>query len=277
MLPERGTDQADGLRRMFPAARPWVTDIVAGGPGVGRASVAVNLAAALACAGRDTLLIDRTERNAASKVLRYLGMACGPGQSAAAAPGPVRAAPGLAVLSVERGVANAANWRASAALVRHAAARDCVLVSSAAAEPLIVAENACRDVLVVLSKDAAAITDAYALIKRMCSAGMRLRLRVVVNRVDSDGAALRIFRNLARVAHGYLDVRLELLGFVPAAAAIERAAAEGRPVLFASPRLPAARSFQRLAAAMTRDAAAGADARAAGPARLDPGAALAAL
>jgi len=52
---------------------------------------------------------------------------------------------------------------------------------------------------------------------------------------------------MARVARGYLDVRLDLLGFIPADPAIERAAERGRSIIDCVPAAPATGAFRRLA------------------------------
>ena len=56
-----------------------------------------------------------------------------------------------------------------------------------------------------------------------------------------------IYRNMAGVAHGYLDVRLQLCGFVPSDQALARAAEIGRSVLDTEPDAPATHAFRRLA------------------------------
>lgn len=249
-MPER-IDQAHGLRRMFAPGRPRVIQIVAGRPGVGRTSVAVNLAAALAQRGRDTLLVEAVEHPAKPRALAYLGLETP--SSALATPPQVLAVPateGLAVWPLEL----TARSRAGDAIPIPARAPgrsrlpDCVLVNSASMRPLVwTGEHESHDVLIVLSRAAASITDAYVLIKRMSAQGLQNRFHVLVNRAASEEEARLIYRNMAGVAHGYLDVRLQLCGFVPSDPALARAAQEGRSVLDIEPDAPATRAFRRLA------------------------------
>lgn len=253
---DRGYDQADGLRRMFSTDRPRLIEIVAGRAGVGRTLVAVNLGIALARSGRHTLLVDCTDRAGESRALRYLSLR-GSATGAAGAHDPI-ALPGwngFAVLPLRLSDSERVNGAARAAatnILAQASGLDCVLVSSAVADSLLLPTEQRRDVLVVLSRAASSITDAYALIKRMSLHGAHCRFQVVVNRASSDSEAHRIFQNMARVAQGYLDVQLELLGFIPADPALERAAAQGRSVIDADPASPASAAFRRLAERIVR-------------------------
>jgi flagellar biosynthesis protein FlhG len=257
MLLERAIDQAHGLRRMFAPGRPRVLQIVSGREGVGRTSVAVNLAVALAQAGRDTLLVEAARCRDEARALDYLGLdaamawAAAPNQSLA-----ICATEGLAVwpLDLARGGGGAAPAvPIPARLPGRTRLPDCVLVNSACGRSLVwTGEHESNDVLIVLSRAPASITGAYALVKRMSVQGMQTRFQVLVNRVACEDEARLIYRNLASVAQGYLDVRLELCGFVPADGALARAAARGRSVLDEEPDAPATRAFRRLAEEVTR-------------------------
>jgi flagellar biosynthesis protein FlhG len=258
-LLDRAIDQAHGLRRMFAPGRPRVIQIVAGREGVGRTSVAVNLAVALARMGRDTLLIEAARQREDARALDYLGL----DSSRAWAQSPVRpleraATQGLAVWPLDltqrardAGCAIPIPDRLPGRMRRP----DCVLVNSACGRSLVwTGEHESHDVLIVLSRAPASITGAYALVKRMSVQGIEKRFHVLVNRVASEDEARLIYRNLASVAQGYLDIQLELSGFVPADEALARAAAQGTSVLDIEPEAPATRAFRRLAEAVTRPA-----------------------
>jgi flagellar biosynthesis protein FlhG len=255
-LVDRGMDQAHGLRRMFAPGRPRVVQIVAGREGVGRTSVAVNLAVALAQAGRDTLLIEASRHAGEARALDYLGLdAPGAWAAAPARPLEIPATEGLAVWPLDL-AARAHDVEPSpipARLPGRTRLPDCVLVTSACGRSLVwTGEHESHEVLIVLSRAAASITDAYALIKRMSLQGMQTRFHVLVNRVGSEDEARLIFGNMASVARGYLDVQLQLCGFVPADEALGRAAAQGRSVLDTEPDSPATRAFRRLAEFVTK-------------------------
>ncbi|MGH8663774.1 MAG: hypothetical protein ACREUX_05860 [Burkholderiales bacterium] len=253
---DRSIDQAHGLRRMFAPGRPRVIQIVAGREGVGRTSVAVNLAVALAQAGRDTLLVEAARHPSEARALDYLGLDAPSAWAAAPAqPLEVTTTQGLAVwpLDLAQRGRGLEPTPIPARLPGRTRLPDCVLVNSACGRSLLwTGEHESHEVLIVLSRAAASITDAYALIKRMSVQGMQTRFHVLVNRVASEDEARLIYRNMAAVAQGYLDIQLQLCGFVPADEALARAAAHGRSVLDTEPDAPATRAFHRLAQFVTK-------------------------
>ena len=237
-------DQADGLRRMFAAERLRIIHVVAGSAGAGRLTVAVNLGVALARAGRETLLIDVIENRRRRTALDYLGLGPRIRQDATSA----TAGPhGLGILALDHASSQAPMRAAQVAARRSALAYALVTDSSTRCARWLPTEDQCREFVVVLSRAAASITDAYALVKRMSAAGVCRRFHVLINRVASEAEAALIFRNMSRAARGYLDVELELLGFVPADVALEQAAAQMRSVLETAPAAPSAMAFARLA------------------------------
>jgi flagellar biosynthesis protein FlhG len=72
MRTDFGVDQADGLRRLLVNNQTRVITLAAGKAGVGRTSVVINLAAALARSGKDVLVLD--ENAAPNNVLDRLGL-----------------------------------------------------------------------------------------------------------------------------------------------------------------------------------------------------------
>ena len=245
-MAERPNDQADGLRRMFAAERLRVIHVVAGCAGVGRLTVAVNLGVALAKAGRETLLIDVIENWQRQTALDYLALGARTRQ-AAFGPSSVSGPHGLGILALD-GASSQSPMRA-AQIASHSPALTFALVtdSSTRCGRWLPVEDERREFVVVLSRATASITDAYALIKRMTAAGVCRRFHVLINRVGSGAEAALIFRNMSAVARGYLDVELDLLGFIPSDPAFEPAAAEHASVLDVAPQAPAAKAFVRLA------------------------------
>ena len=237
---------------MFAPGRPCVIHVAAASAGVGRTTVAVNLAVALARSGRDTLLIEATRQAHEARAFAYLGLELPAGGMPA--PGPafgVPAVDGLALWPLAL-TQRAAGADPAIAIPDRLPGRsrmpDCVLVNSASGRALVWGgEHERQEVLIVLSRAPASITDAYALIKRLSARGMQSRFHVLVNRVASQAESERIFGNMAAVAQGYLDVELRLSGFIPADEALAHAAARGTSVLDLEPDAPAAQAFRRLA------------------------------
>jgi flagellar biosynthesis protein FlhG len=245
---ERSFDQADGLRRMFSGDRLRIFHIIAGCAGVGRLSVAIHLGLALAKTGHDALLVEVSEDSAPGRALGRLGLEPrAAAQRGRIASSIVPAPHGLGVLGLSLEMRQLPAQVAD--LQRYCASQEFALVTatSTAAIQLLPIEASRREVIVVLSRAATSITEAYALIKKVSFNGACRRFHVLVNRVASEREAALIYRNMARVARGYLDVELAYLGFIPADPALEQASALRRNVLDGWPHSEAALAFKKLA------------------------------
>lgn len=235
---------------MFGVARTRVLEVAAGRTGIGRTSLVVNLGAALARSGRNTLLVDFVAQLPQSRVHRYFGILAQDGAVSRTAALPVAAGYGVTTLS-HRDWMQSGPLPASAFGVagrgQTAAVHDWVLVNGTGVEPIVTTGEVERDVLIVSSGAGTSITDSYGLLKRIAAADPRCRFRVVVNRVRTPDAAQRIFGNIARVAQVHLGVALEYVGCIPADAAILRAEAEGTSVIDLAPSSAAAQAYARIA------------------------------
>lgn len=247
------SDQAEGLRRMFGGNRLRVLALAAGKAGVGRRTIAANLAAALARTGRAVLLADcETEPRGA---LAALGLVAGSEGASAVIEGHgietalVRGPDGLSALRLGTLPRDARALAVAESLMRISAGNDYLVLNcpDPAALGLIDIEPDRLDIVVVLSRAAASITEAYALVKRMHATWSHRRFLVLVNRVDSEAEANAIFGNMARVAQGYLSVNLELLGWIPGDECLTRAGRLGRAVFDAWPDAPSSAAIRRLA------------------------------
>ncbi|HEV7730592.1 MAG TPA: MinD/ParA family protein [Candidatus Binatia bacterium] len=106
---------------------------------------------------------------------------------------------------------------------------------------------AAAETLVVLTPEPTALTDAYALIKLLATRHGRQEFLVVVNMAVSVADADAAFRRLQRVAERFLRVRLEYQGFIPFDDAVSRAVRRQNPVVIESPGTPASQAIMRLA------------------------------
>lgn len=254
-----GMDQAEGLRRLLVRNQTQVITVVAGKPGVGRTSVTINLAAALARLGKDVLVLD--ENHAPNNLLDRLGLfarhdlldvvqgKCAPG-------GAVLAANGFNVLPTARAMYALAKLnhieqqRLENALTEASGGADVMLVDAAmlvgqAAVSSSLASGA--KLLVVADATASGITESYALIKRLALKNARLQFEIIVNKAGNNQEAKNVFDNMAKVARHHLSARLEYLGYIPADNKFKRAAQLGRSVVDAFPGACSAQSYLALA------------------------------
>jgi flagellar biosynthesis protein FlhG len=241
-------------------ARPVQVLAVTGGKGgVGKTSVAVNLAAALTGAGRRVVLLDGdlglanvdvflglTPRHTLAHVLRGERTL---DEIVLAAPQGFHVVPGAS------GIAELANLDAHShlALVQAFSALatrlDVLIVDTAAgiAHSVTQFSQAAQQVLVVVSDDPASLTDAYALLKVLSRQHGVSRFRVLVNMTRQVGAGVELFQRLERVTARFLDVVLDYVGEVPEDDCLRRAVRAQRSVQELYPSSPAARAFKKLA------------------------------
>jgi len=128
-------------------------------------------------------------------------------------------------------------------------ALDVLLIDTAAgiSSNVLYLNSAAHEVLVVVTPEPTALTDAYALMKVLATRHGLRRFLLLVNMCSGEGEARRTHTQIARVAERFLGVGIEYAGYVPIDDAVQRSVREQRPVLLTAPRSPAARAFETLA------------------------------
>ena len=250
-------DQAEGLRRLFSRRGAHVVTVAAGCNGVGATGVVINLAGALAARGHRVLAID--ENYGADNVAGSLGLytrrdlhdvlagACALEDALLTGPGDITVLPAAAGVRGLTRLNSAGQARLTAALTRLGERFDILLIDarSGTVGGLSSLGHAVQDTVVVCSAAGTAITESYALIKRLHGLSGTRRYRLLLNRVADEGAARLIFENLERVSRRHLGTPLEFLGHVPRDERTRRAAEMRQPVVTAFPAAPAAAAFRR--------------------------------
>lgn len=258
MLSERIIDQAEGLRRLLVRASSRVVTVVAARTGSGATNLVVNLAASLAQAGKDVLVLDESLShdnigNMLALKPRYdLLNAVRRDKSLREIMLPVQR--GVRVLPVSRAIqalpqlSPPERERLLECLAEASHGIDVVLVDAAATEERYISASLAPDqpLLVVLNTNASSITESYALIKRMAMQDGRQSFEIVVNKARDEQEARAVFGNVAEVARRHLHVKVEYLGYIPFDEKLRRAAQLCRPVVDAFPATPAARAFSEL-------------------------------
>jgi len=256
---------------------PIIT-IASGKGGVGKTTLSVNLAVALASIGTRTTLIDADLGMANADVLcglapahrleRTLGLREQDGSLARAepltmrdiavdAPGGFRLVPGTVGASTMAEL----NETDRSALVRAIDAverdSDVVLVDTSAGLGGHVASFlAAADLgLIVVVPEPTSIADAYALIKATAKRGVGVRLALVVNQVSGEREAIRVHRRIAGVCEKFLGFRPPLAGYVARDMRVAQSVRERRPLLLSHPRSPASLRYAVLARRLRDDLA----------------------
>jgi flagellar biosynthesis protein FlhG len=212
MRPDSSVDQAEGLRRLLVSNQTRVITVVAGKTGVGRTSVTINLAAALARIGKDVLVLD--ENHAPNNLLDRLGLfarhdlldvvqgKCAPSEAVLAANG-FNVLPTAHVMYALAKLNHIEQQRLENALTEVSSGVDVMLVDAA----MLVGQAAVSSslssgvkLLVVVDATASGITESYALIKRLALENARLQFEIIVNKASNDQEAKNVFGNMAKVA-----------------------------------------------------------------------------
>src|SRR5882757_2172849 len=256
-LLDRTTSKPEARRS---APEPVLVIAVTGGKGgVGKSTVAVNLATAMSAAGKRVLLLDGDLGLANIDVMlglsprhtlaQLIDGTCTLDEIIVDAP------QGFQVVPAASGVANMANMTVTQhlnivqAFSSLSTRLDVLIVDTAAgiSHGVLQFSQAAQQVLVVVCDEPASITDAYALIKVLSrNHGVR-EFQVIANMTRTAGEGAALFKKLERVAARFLDVILNYVGEVPEDPYLKRAIREQRPVTDAYPASPAAMAFKKLA------------------------------
>jgi flagellar biosynthesis protein FlhG len=256
-------DQAEGLRRLLDRNRLRVVTVSSGAGAGCKTGAIINLAGALAELGSDVLILD--ENPAAQGVTAALGLKARFDLEDVIRRERdldeviVRGPAGIRILPLARGARSLSQLPAPEQqwLVERCARLgspvDTLLVDAApgSASALAWPGAAAQEVIVLSGGSAAAVTAAYALIKRLSNEFGRREFHVLVSNVASESEARSIFANIARVARRYLQVALDFMGHVPPDDKLQQAARLRLPVVAAFPGAAAAASFRSLAQAIT--------------------------
>lgn len=254
----RITDQAEGLRKLLARSSARVVTVAGARSGLGVTSVVINLAATLARNGRDVLVLDENLSHAnvanslalkprydllnvlrGDKVLRDVML---------------QPAQGIHVLPLARAMqelpklAAAEHERLLDGLARASDGMDVVLVDGSTEEGRFVSGSLALEqpLLLVINATASAITESYAMIKRMVLFDGCRSFEIVVNKARDAESARAVFGNLAQVARRHLNIRVEYLGHIPVDEKLQRATQLCRSVVETFPLAPSAQAFSEI-------------------------------
>ncbi|HEU4778706.1 MAG TPA: MinD/ParA family protein [Steroidobacteraceae bacterium] len=236
-----------------------VIAVTGGKGGVGKTTIAVNLAASIAARGKQVMLLDGDLGLANVDV--FLGLTprltladvlagnCTLEEILLDAP------QGFKVVPAASGIAELAelDTLSHLGLVRAfgdiTAKVDVMVIDTAPgiAGSVLQFSQAAQQVLVVLCDEPASLTDAYALIKILSRDHGVKQFRVVVNQVRGRGMGQALFQRFERVATRFLSVDLDYVGEIPEDAFLRRSIREQRPVVSAYPSAPASVALKTLA------------------------------
>lgn len=248
------------IRRAQGKQKPvQVIAIAAGKGGVGKTTVAINLALALAKLGRKAMLLDadlglanidtQLGLQPTGNLAHVLAGEC----SLADIVMPVY--PGVELVPAASGITRMAELSAQeqAGIIRAfdelTGDLDVLIIDNAPgiSSSMLRFTRAAHRVIVVVCDEPASITDAYAVIKVLSREHGVDSFNVLVNKTDNASQAAEVFGKIARVADRFLDVTLTPVGEIPRDVYLQRSIQEQAGVVLRYPGSVSARSFQALA------------------------------
>ncbi len=261
-----GADQAMGLRVMggqggqvVPLA-PKASRVIAvtgGKGGVGKSSIAVNLAVSYANRGARTLVFDADLGMADLNLL--LGVAPEDSLLDVLHGKPVAEvlaeAHGIHLLPGQNGSFRLANLNdlerhtLLAALDTLSDRFDTLIVDTGAGISASTVDfaGAAAQIVVAVTPEPLSLADAYACLKALSARCHVTRAYVLPNQVRSPSEADEVFGRLSALVGRFLDMQLTALPAIPQDSAMRAAAGAGIPLVLHSPDSPAARAFKQVA------------------------------
>ena len=261
------TDQAASLRVIrgdgiaaTPMPRRRAIAVAGGKGGVGKSTLALNIAITYARAGAKTLVVDTDLGMADLNLL--LGVA--PERSVLDALGGTKIeevlveAHGISLLPALNGsyllstLGSAGQSRILDMVASLAASFDTLVVDVAAGigQVQTTFASATSDVLVVVNPEPLSMADAYACLKVLSTEQDIRHAYIVPNRVTSRAQAGELVARLSALVDRFLDLEVTALPAIPADPCVVESAQIGVPVAIHAPDSPSARALRQLVRAL---------------------------
>jgi flagellar biosynthesis protein FlhG len=254
-MEKRGGTRAEKMR---------VISVTSGKGGVGKSSVAANLALTLAAQGERVLLLDGDFGLANLDILLDLRSrgtihdVIHGGKAAEEILSPV--APNLDVLPASSGVLEMTDigleekGRLLEVLQNLEQNYDTLLIDTGAgiSQEVTWLNSSAEEIIVVATPEPTSIADAYALIKVLNQKHKIKDFKLLVNQARSEAEALRVYQQITGVSDRFLNVSIDYFGFVLWDDLWTHSIRQRKPIVSAFPTSNAARSFKRLADTLTR-------------------------
>lgn len=254
-------DQAQQLRDYMRQTRhrARVFAVSSGKGGVGKTSLSVNLAIALAAQGRRVVVLDADLGLANVEVLLGLNSMYNLQQVVQGekrleevvvqGPGGIHIIPGCSGIARVADLGPEARDRILRGIDALQQRMDIIIIDTMAGigQNAMTFAAAADEVLVVTTPEPSAIVDAYAAFKTVYQMREDAVVRLVVNQALNEPQAKAVGQKLHHVAQQYLGRRLEYLGFLPRDPHVSQAVMQSVPFTVRYPAAQASRGVEALA------------------------------
>ena len=236
-----------------------VIAVTSGKGGVGKTSVSVNLAIAMATRGRRVLLMDADLGLGNADVLlglrprhnlsHVISGECNLDDIIIPAPGGVKLLPASSGVQAMSTLSTVEHAGLVCAFSDLGDALDTMIVDTAAgiSDSVITFSKASQEVVVVVCDEPASLTDGYALIKVLHRHHDKHRYRILANMVRRQSDGRDLFLKLLRVTTRFLDVSLDYIGAIPYDEYLIKSVRKQCAVIQAYPRARASLAFKAVA------------------------------
>ena len=240
--------------------------VASGKGGVGKSTMAVNLASQLARLNRRVVLLDADLGTANVDVMCNLNPTGGLGdviagrrrlsEVAVQAPGGFQVIPGASGLAEVAAMPRDVLDRLTSQLVLLEAAADVLILDTGAGVgPAVLSFCAAAErTLLVTTPEPTAIADAYALIKALHSELQPPEIQLLVNQTHNAEEGRGVFDRIAGVSKHFLGAEIRYAGQVPMDPRVQKAVRRRVPFTLEYPHCPAASALMRLAHGLDRNA-----------------------
>lgn len=246
------------------SSAPQVVAVTGGKGGVGKTTIAANMAVSMARNGRQVMLLDadlglsnidvHLNLLPPYTIAHVLRGECNLADIIMPGPAGVHVVPSSSGNRLLSNLSRAENMGLINAFSDLTHPLDALVIDTAAGihDSVLSFCGAAQQVLIVLCDEPASITDAYATVKVLNRENRVARFLVVVNKASSTKHGRDVFDRLNRVTNRFLNVQLELLSVVPQCEHLERSIRQQRTVVEAYPRSRAASAINKLASKFER-------------------------
>ncbi len=252
-------DQASSLRKLNSIDEINVLAVTGGKGGIGKTSIAINIAIALADLNKKVMLLDADfglsnvdvmlGLRARNNLHHVLHKQCN--IEDVVIPGPH----GIQIIPAASGVAEMANLSAHEhmgiidSISQFNPLLDYFIIDTAAgiSNSVSLFTHLANHILIVVCDEPASLADAYALIKVLSKKGVKQKFKIIANMVESSAHGERLFAQLEKVSNHFLEACLEYCGYIPNDNYVKKAIKKQKSVIDAYPTSRSALGFARLA------------------------------
>ncbi len=107
--------------------------------------------------------------------------------------------------------------------------------------------NAADEIILIMTPEPTSLTDGYAMIKTLANYNLKIKLNVVINRVNNKKEADIVYNKLNRVTNRFLKLELNSLGYINNTKIVEESVRQQNPFILSKPNSIVSKKFKNIA------------------------------